>query len=93
MAPRLNSSSSAAGSGAPQAAESFLNGGNSIYVEEMFRVWSEDPSKVHSSWDAFFRTGSYQPPPGVQRAAPLFGTSDSSDEQVRGHIASSTLLG
>lgn len=70
MAPRLNSSSSAAGSGAPQAAESFLNGGNSIYVEEMFRVWSEDPSKVHSSWDAFFRTGSYQPPPGVQRAAP-----------------------
>ena len=28
-------------------AESFLNGGNSLYVEEMYESWLEDPKSVH----------------------------------------------
>ena len=48
------------------AAGSFLSGSNSIYVEEMYRLWNEEPSSVHSSWDIFFRTGTYQPNAAVQ---------------------------
>ena len=28
-------------------AESFLNGGNSVYVEEMYESWLKDPGSVH----------------------------------------------
>ena len=53
-------------------AGSFLSGGNSIYVEEMYKLWSQDASSVHGSWDVFFRTGHYQPnvsqQPGVSGA-------------------------
>ena len=55
------------------AAEPFLNGSSSIYVEEMFNSWQQDPQSVHKSWDVFFRnTGkgalpgeAYVAPPGI----------------------------
>lgn len=28
--------------------EDFLSGGNSVYADEMYRVWKQDPSKVHA---------------------------------------------
>ena len=31
-------------------AEPFLNGSNSLYVEEMYESWLEDPSSVHKVW-------------------------------------------
>jgi len=53
-------------------AGSFLSGANSIYVEEMYRLWSQDSTSVHNSWDIFFKTGHYQPnaalQPGVEGA-------------------------
>ena len=60
-------------------AGSFLSGSNSIYVEEMFKLWSQDPTKVHSSWDVFFKTGTYQPnqvvQPNVQAATVVGGSA------------------
>ena len=29
------------------AAEPFLNGSSSVYVEEMYNAWKEDPNSVH----------------------------------------------
>lgn len=33
------------------------------YVDEMYAAWRADPSSVHKSWDAYFKTGSYSAPP------------------------------
>ena len=40
-----------------------VGGESTVYAEEMYRAWSADPTSVHASWDAYFRTGSYQAPP------------------------------
>ena len=32
---------------APVAAEPFLNGSSSVYVEEMYNSWIQDPNSVH----------------------------------------------
>ncbi|XP_046664712.1 2-oxoglutarate dehydrogenase, mitochondrial isoform X3 [Homalodisca vitripennis] len=61
----------------PAAAESFLNGSSSAYVEEMYNAWLADPKSVHVSWDSFFRSSSagalpgqaYQPPPSLAEPA------------------------
>jgi len=36
----------------------------SNYADEMYRVWKQDPSKVHASWDAFFRNVDVNVPAG-----------------------------
>jgi 2-oxoglutarate dehydrogenase E1 component len=57
-------------------AEAVFNGTNAAYIEEMFRVWKQDPSKVHASWDAYFRTGQVAaPPPLVTDAAATVGAA------------------
>ena len=35
--------------------ESFLTGTSSVYMEEMYVTWKNDPSAVHASWDVYFR--------------------------------------
>ncbi|CAH1712620.1 unnamed protein product [Chironomus riparius] len=47
------------------AAEPFLNGSSTAYVEEMYNAWLADPSSVHASWDAYFRNNSYSAPPSL----------------------------
>lgn len=55
------------------AAEPFLNGTSSVYIEEMYNSWLQDPNSVHKSWDVYFRSATqgakpgeaYTPPPGV----------------------------
>ena len=37
----------------PSPTETFLASSN--YAEEMYQIWKEDPTKVHSSWDIFFK--------------------------------------
>uniref|UniRef100_A0A0P4Z4B0 2-oxoglutarate dehydrogenase, mitochondrial n=1 Tax=Daphnia magna TaxID=35525 RepID=A0A0P4Z4B0_9CRUS len=46
------------------AAEPFLNGSSSVYVEEMYNSWLQDPKSVHASWDSFFRNASAGAGPG-----------------------------
>ncbi|KAK8769222.1 hypothetical protein V5799_014315 [Amblyomma americanum] len=52
------------------AAEPFLNGSSSVYVEEMYRAWTKDPNSVHKSWDAFFRAASSGLGPGEAYSSP-----------------------
>lgn len=59
------------------AQEPFLNGNSSIYVEEMYLAWKEDPKSVHKSWDAFFKASSAGLQPGLAYQAPPSLTSSS----------------
>ncbi|XP_068608625.1 2-oxoglutarate dehydrogenase complex component E1 [Brachionichthys hirsutus] len=59
------------------AAEPFLNGTSSNYVEEMYDAWMENPRNVHKSWDIFFRNVNAGAPPGLAYQSPpaLSGTT------------------
>lgn len=37
------------------ATDTFLQGNNSNYVDEMYDAWRQDPSSVHASWNAYFK--------------------------------------
>uniref|UniRef100_A0A8P4GNY8 2-oxoglutarate dehydrogenase complex component E1 n=1 Tax=Dicentrarchus labrax TaxID=13489 RepID=A0A8P4GNY8_DICLA len=73
------------------AAEPFLNGTSSNYVEEMYYAWLENPRNVHKSWDIFFRNANAGAPPGAayQSPPPLSGSSQGlasvQARVVRGH--------
>ncbi|KAL3208440.1 hypothetical protein MRX96_039133 [Rhipicephalus microplus] len=87
------------------AAEPFLNGSSSVYVEEMYRAWTKDPNSVHKSWDVFFRAVSSGLGPGEAYSSPPYSVyshaapRDIDDHlsvqaiirsyQVRGHLAAS----
>lgn len=34
--------------------DSFLNGNNSVYLEQMYENWLKDQNSVHVSWNAYF---------------------------------------
>jgi len=51
-------------------AEPFLNGTSSVYVEEMYESWLEDPDSVHKSWQAFFKGVNAGAPPGSAHQRP-----------------------
>ncbi|KAJ2986371.1 hypothetical protein NUW54_g9794 [Trametes sanguinea] len=38
----------------PSPNDAFANGTNSYYIDEMYRLWREDPKLVHPSWNAYF---------------------------------------
>lgn len=38
----------------PSPNDAFANGTNSYYIDEMYRLWREDPKVVHPSWNAYF---------------------------------------
>ncbi|KAJ0179990.1 hypothetical protein K1T71_004581 [Dendrolimus kikuchii] len=52
------------------AAEPFLNGSSSAYVETMYNSWLTDPNSVHASWDAFFRNATNGAQPGAAYTPP-----------------------
>lgn len=62
------------------AAEPFLNGSSSNYIDDMYSSWLKDPASVHASWDAYFRNNSYEAPPSL---API----------PRNHVSASQYLG
>uniref|UniRef100_A0A672RFB2 2-oxoglutarate dehydrogenase complex component E1 n=1 Tax=Sinocyclocheilus grahami TaxID=75366 RepID=A0A672RFB2_SINGR len=69
---------------APVAAEPFLNGTSSNYVEEMYYAWLENPKSVHKSWDIFFRNANAGAPPGTAyQSPPPMGVSLAG--LIRGH--------
>uniref|UniRef100_A0A5K3FXF4 2-oxoglutarate dehydrogenase, mitochondrial n=2 Tax=Mesocestoides corti TaxID=53468 RepID=A0A5K3FXF4_MESCO len=64
------------------AAEPFLNGTSSSYIEDIHAAWLKDPNSVHKSWDVYFRGvasgasvgAAYSPPPTLgfeQMSAPF----------------------
>uniref|UniRef100_A0A3Q2R2X4 2-oxoglutarate dehydrogenase complex component E1 n=1 Tax=Fundulus heteroclitus TaxID=8078 RepID=A0A3Q2R2X4_FUNHE len=89
------------------AAEPFLNGTSSNYVEEMYYAWLEDPKTVHKSWDIFFRNANagvppgaaYQSPPlltapsdGVSGVQALVGAQPNVEKLVKDHLAVQSLI-
>eukprot|EP00118_Oscarella_pearsei_P028876 m.3177 g.3177 ORF g.3177 m.3177 type:complete len:996 (+) comp9096_c0_seq1:289-3276(+) len=52
------------------AAESFLNGSSSSYIEEMYESWLKDPTSVHKSWDVHFRLVTSGAKPGAAFTSP-----------------------
>nr|KAF6470047.1 oxoglutarate dehydrogenase [Molossus molossus] len=93
---------------APVAAEPFLSGTSSNYVEEMYYAWLENPKSVHKSWDIFFRNTNAGAPPGtayqsplplspgalsaVARAQPLVAAQPNVDKLVEDHLAVQSLI-
>ena len=37
------------------ATDTFLQGNDANYVDEMYQQWRQDPASVHSSWNAYFK--------------------------------------
>lgn len=80
------------------ATDSFLQGNNANYVDEMYNAWRQDPSSVHVSWNAYFKnietTGSaslaFQAPPTIvptpAGGAASFNPSSSSSPDVVAHL-------
>ncbi|KAK3744397.1 hypothetical protein QZH41_012160 [Actinostola sp. cb2023] len=70
--------------------EPFLNGSSSIYVEEMYASWMENPNSVHKSWDAYFKNvkgglppgQAYQPPPVLGQHSSAIATTISTPTAV-----------
>ncbi|CDO77547.1 hypothetical protein BN946_scf184912.g46 [Trametes cinnabarina] len=60
----------------PSPNDPFANGTNAYYVEEMYRLWRQDPKSVHASWDVYFSgmekglpsQQAFQPPPTLVSA-------------------------
>ncbi|XP_067671132.1 2-oxoglutarate dehydrogenase complex component E1-like [Haliotis asinina] len=52
------------------AAEPFLSGSSSAYLEDMYLAWQKDPDSVHKSWDSFFRHTARGAPPGQAYVRP-----------------------
>uniref|UniRef100_UPI00398ED982 2-oxoglutarate dehydrogenase complex component E1 isoform X4 n=1 Tax=Pristiophorus japonicus TaxID=55135 RepID=UPI00398ED982 len=88
---------------APVAAEPFLSGTSSNYVEEMYFAWLENPQSVHKSWDVFFRNANAGAPPGTayQSPPPLASLSNAQsmvvaqpnvDKLVEDHLAVQSLI-
>ncbi|XP_034048308.1 2-oxoglutarate dehydrogenase, mitochondrial isoform X2 [Thalassophryne amazonica] len=81
----------------PAAAEPFLNGTSSNYLEEMYYAWLENPRNVHKSWDIFFRNANAGAPPplggSIQGlASVLLGAQPNVDKLVEDHLAVHTLI-
>merc|ERR1711892_1374858 len=51
-------------------AESFVNGTNAAYVEDMYLSWMEDPKSVHASWASYFKQVQAGAAPGAAFQAP-----------------------
>ncbi|GMN57272.1 hypothetical protein TIFTF001_026374 [Ficus carica] len=47
--------------------DSFLDGTNNVYLEELQRAWEADPNSIDESWDNFFRNfvGQAETSPGI----------------------------
>lgn len=37
-----------------KSSDSFLGGTNSVYLEQMYELWTKDKNSVHPSWNAYF---------------------------------------
>ncbi|UZJ53436.1 hypothetical protein CBS101457_002756 [Exobasidium rhododendri] len=81
----------------PSASDQWVNSGNSYYIEEMQRLWKEDPSSVHASWSTYFNGMSkgmrsqdaFQPPPSrmaIPIDASIEPSSFQSGESVDDHL-------
>lgn len=50
--------------------DTFLQGNNASYVDEMYEAWLQDPKSVHISWDAYFKNLNGSRPANLAFQAP-----------------------
>lgn len=50
--------------------DTFLQGNNASYVDEMYEAWLKDPKSVHISWDAYFKNLNGSKPANLAYQAP-----------------------
>lgn len=50
--------------------DTFLQGDNASYVDEMYEAWLQDPKSVHISWDAYFKNLNGKRPASMAYQAP-----------------------
>lgn len=85
--------------------DSFLQGNNASYVDEMYEAWLQDPKSVHISWDAYFKnlngnkpaSLAYQAPPTiiptpVGSLSMVPDTNTTSGEDVMTHLKTQLLV-
>ncbi|KAF8633876.1 hypothetical protein AX15_001207 [Amanita polypyramis BW_CC] len=61
----------------PSPNDQFASGTNMYYVDEMYRLWKQDPTSVHSSWNVYFSgmekglasPQAFRPPPQITGAS------------------------
>ena len=79
--------------------DTFNQGSNAQYIDEMYMAWKEDPNSVHISWQAYFKNvedGSmplyqaFQAPPnlvaGVPSVMPGIPASSGQDSDIIKHL-------
>ncbi|XP_056631540.1 2-oxoglutarate dehydrogenase complex component E1-like [Diorhabda sublineata] len=82
--------------------DSFLSGSSAQYIEDMYNIWLNDPTKVHASWDSFFRNSTdgavgYFSPPTLgtvprQQEAGSSGLAPSEETVVSKHMAVQAII-
>lgn len=50
--------------------DTFLQGDNASYIDEMYEAWLKDPKSVHISWDAYFKNLNGKRPANLAYQAP-----------------------
>lgn len=71
--------------------EQFMNGTSATYIADMYNIWKSDPTKVHSSWDAYFKgVDSGRPVGQAYVSPPSLATSVSHRDLGKGTQAASS---
>mmetsp|Transcript_35782 Transcript_35782/g.89075 ORF Transcript_35782/g.89075 Transcript_35782/m.89075 type:complete len:1000 (-) Transcript_35782:277-3276(-) len=72
----------------PHVLESFLSGGSTSYVDEMYLSWRANPESVHRSWQVYFKeaeAGGPNPfvlPPALSPGSQLVGRTTTSESTM-----------
>lgn len=84
------------------ATDSFLQGNNSNYVDEMYNEWKKDPLLVHASWNAYFSnldagqpaSKAFMAPPTIMssQSAGFVPQSGQNPEEVVAHLKAQLLV-
>eukprot|EP00743_Colponemidia_sp_Colp-15_P001287 GILK01001410.1.p1 GENE.GILK01001410.1~~GILK01001410.1.p1 ORF type:complete len:1010 (+),score=194.22 GILK01001410.1:51-3080(+) len=69
--------------------DSLLSGTSATYIDQMFEAWSQNPAKVHASWDAYFRNLQAGISPGQAFQDPLSLPGGEARASVGGAVAAS----
>ncbi|XP_061655439.1 2-oxoglutarate dehydrogenase complex component E1 isoform X3 [Phyllopteryx taeniolatus] len=75
------------------SAETFVNGANGNYVEEMYLAWLREPTSVHKSWDVVFRSAhAAQRSPASLRGTLQHSAAPDVEKLLGDHLAVHTLI-
>lgn len=79
--------------------DSFLSGSSSIYVEQMYDAWRENPGSVHASWNAYFTNldsgahpaAAYNAPPSINGSVSIVDNMSMENSRMGEPVVSDSL--